>query len=125
MRRKLRVLFAAFEAVPFMKTGGLGDVAGSLPPVLKGAGCEVRVMLPKFGTIPEEFRSKMTHVTEFQVELGWRSLYCGVEKLQHKGHLPKPLAQQSEIILAQHLKVLIWQRHKTRQRETTRVSVRP
>ena len=85
MRRKLRVLFAAFEAVPFMKTGGLGDVAGSLPPVLKGAGCEVRVMLPKFGTIPEEYRSKMTHVTEFQVSLGWRSLYCGVEKLQHRG----------------------------------------
>ena len=85
MRRKLRVLFAAFEAVPFMKTGGLGDVAGSLPPALKEAGCEVRVMLPKFGTIPEEYRSKMTPVTEFQVLLGWRSLYCGIEKLQHKG----------------------------------------
>ena len=75
MRRKIRVLFAAFEAVPFMKTGGLGDVAGSLPPVLKAAGCEVRVMLPKFGTIPEEYKEKMTHVTEFQVHLGWRTLY--------------------------------------------------
>ena len=85
MRRKLRVLFAAFEAVPFMKTGGLGDVAGSLPPALKEAGCEVRVMIPKFGTIPEEYRSKMTPVTEFQVSLGWRSLYCGIEKLHHKG----------------------------------------
>ena len=85
MRRKIRVLFAAFEAVPFMKTGGLGDVAGSLPPVLKAAGCEVRVMLPKFGTIPEEYKEKMTHVTEFQVHLGWRTLYCGVDKLQYKG----------------------------------------
>ncbi len=85
MRRKIRVLFAAFEAVPFMKTGGLGDVAGSLPPILKTAGCEVRVILPKFGSIPEEYRNKMTHVTEFQVSLGWRNLYCGVEKLQHKG----------------------------------------
>ena len=85
MRRKIRILFAAFEAVPFMKTGGLGDVSGSLPPVLKNAGCEVRVMLPKFGSIPEEYRNKMTHVTEFQVSLGWRNLYCGVEKLQHKG----------------------------------------
>ena len=85
MRRKIRVLFAAFEAVPFMKTGGLGDVAGSLPPVLKNAGCEIRVMLPKLGIIPEEYREKMTPVAEFQVSLGWRSLYCGVEKLQHKG----------------------------------------
>ena len=85
MRRKIRVLFAAFEAVPFMKTGGLGDVAGSLPPALKEAGCEVRVMLPKFGTIPEEYRNRMSHVTEFQVSLGWRNLYCGVEKLQHRG----------------------------------------
>ena len=84
MRRKIRVLFAAFEAVPFMKTGGLGDVAGSLPPALKEAGCEVRVMIPKFGTIPEEYKSKMIPVTEFQVSLGWRSLYCGIEKLQHK-----------------------------------------
>ena len=85
MRRKIRVLFAAFEAVPFMKTGGLGDVAGSLPPALKEAGCEVRVMLPKFGTIPEEYRNRMSHVTEFQVSLGWRNLYCGVEKLHHRG----------------------------------------
>ena len=85
MRRKIRVLFAAFEAVPFMKTGGLGDVAGSLPPALKEAGCEVRVMIPKFGTIPEEYKSKMVPVTEFQVSLGWRSLYCGIEKLQYKG----------------------------------------
>ena len=85
MRRKLRVLFAAFEAVPFMKTGGLGDVGGSLPQALKEAGCECRVIIPKFMTIPEEYKSKMTHVTDFYVSLGWRNVYCGIEKLTHKG----------------------------------------
>ncbi len=84
-KRKIRVLFAAFEAVPFMKTGGLGDVAGSLPQALLKTGAEVRVMLPKFKTIPEKYRAKMTHVTDFNVSLGWRNLYCGVEKLRHKG----------------------------------------
>lgn len=85
MKRKLRVLFAAFEAVPFMKTGGLGDVAGSLPQALNKAGCEARVILPKFGTISEAYKAKMTHVTDFYVPLGWRNQYCGIEKLTHKG----------------------------------------
>ena len=85
MRRKLRVLFAAFEAVPFMKTGGLGDVAGSLPQALKAEGCEIRVMIPKFGSIPEQYKNRMTHVTEFIVNLGWRNLYCGIDKLTHNG----------------------------------------
>ncbi|MBP5750407.1 MAG: glycogen synthase, partial [Firmicutes bacterium] len=84
-KKKIRVLFAAFEAVPFMKTGGLGDVAGSLPQALLQAGIEARVMLPKFATIPEQYRKKMTHVTDFYVSLGWRNLYCGVEKLRHNG----------------------------------------
>ena len=85
MRRKLRVLFAAYEAVPFMKTGGLGDVGGSLPQALKEAGCECRVIIPKFMTIPDEYKSKMTHVTDFYVSLGWRNVYCGIEKLTYKG----------------------------------------
>ena len=85
MRRKIRVLFAASEAEPFIKTGGLGDVGGSLPKALKAAGCEVRVMLPKYGTIAEKYQDKMTHVADFNVELGWRNLYCGVEKLVHEG----------------------------------------
>lgn len=85
MKRKLRVLFAAFEAVPFMKTGGLGDVAGSLPQALKKADCEVRAIIPKFATMPEEYKAKLTHVTDFYVPLGWRNQYCGIEKLTHKG----------------------------------------
>lgn len=84
-RRKLRVLFASFEAVPFMKTGGLGDVAGSLPQALKDAGCEIRVMIPKFATMPELFKSQLQHVCDFYVSLGWRNLYCGIEKLTYKG----------------------------------------
>ena len=83
--RKLGVLFAAFEAVPFMKTGGLGDVAGSLPQALVKENCDIRVIMPKFGGIPQQYKDQMTHVTEFYVPLGWRNQYCGIEKLTHKG----------------------------------------
>lgn len=85
MKRDVRVLFAAYEATPFMKMGGLGDVAGSLPIALQDQHCDVRVILPKFSTMPSEYYAKMEHVCEFQVPLGWRQLYCGVESLQYKG----------------------------------------
>lgn len=85
MKDRLNVLFAAFEAVPFMKTGGLGDVAGSLPPALKKAGCDVRVIIPKFLDMPEEYKRELTHVTQFYVPLGWRNQYCGIEQLEHNG----------------------------------------
>ena len=85
MKEKLQVLFAAFEAVPFMKTGGLGDVAGSLPKALLAKGVDVRVIIPKFKTIPEEYKSKFTHVTDFYLPLGWRNAYCGIEQLVHDG----------------------------------------
>ena len=80
-RRKLRVLFASSEAVPFAKSGGLGDVAGSLPRALKHAGARVAVILPKYSTIPQEYLDQMKHVTEFYVPLAWRNEYCGIEKL--------------------------------------------
>ena len=70
-RRKLRVLFASSEAVPFAKSGGLGDVAGSLPRALKHAGARVAVILPKYSTIPQEYLDRMKHVTEFYVPLAW------------------------------------------------------
>ena len=83
--KKLSVVFAASEAVPFMKTGGLGDVAGSLPMALKDAGCDIRVIIPKYGTIPEEYVSQMHHVADFYVSLSWRSIWCGVDELEYKG----------------------------------------
>ena len=72
MAQKTKVLFAAFEASPFVKTGGLGDVAGSLPAALCNASCEARVILPKFSKIPQMYRDQMEHLCSFQVPLGWR-----------------------------------------------------
>lgn len=85
MRRKPRVLFAVYEAEPFLKTGGLGDVGGALPPALKQAGAEIRVIMPKFSQIDEKYRAKMKPVTQFYLDLGWRRLYCGIESLTHNG----------------------------------------
>ena len=85
VRRKIKILFAASEAVPFAKTGGLGDVAGSLPRALKQAGAKVGVILPKYGSIPEQYRDAMKHVADFYVPLAWRSVYCGIEKLTYQG----------------------------------------
>ena len=80
--KKRNVLFAAFEATPFVKTGGLGDVAGSLPAALKGRNCEVRVILPKFRQIPQTYLDKMKLLTTFTVPLGWRNQYCGIFTLK-------------------------------------------
>ena len=81
----MRVLFASSEAVPFAKTGGLGDVAGSLPRALKHAGAKAAVILPKYSTIPREYQDRMKHVADFYVPLAWRNDYCGIEKLTLQG----------------------------------------
>lgn len=85
MKVKIKVLFAAFEAEPFLKTGGLGDVAGSLPKALNKRGADVRLIMPKFSSIPEEYRNKMTHVADFYIDMAWRHLFCGVEMLKQGG----------------------------------------
>ena len=85
MAKKLQVVFASAEADPFVKTGGLGDVAGSLPKALKRAGADVIVMVPKYSTIPSVFCEKMQHVADFYVSLGWRNEYCGLERLDVDG----------------------------------------
>ncbi|WP_255594266.1 MULTISPECIES: glycogen synthase GlgA [Terrabacteria group] len=85
MKRDVRVLFASYEATPFLQIGGLGDVAGSLPLALKENNCDVRVILPKVSAIPSEYVEKMNHICEFQVPLGWRQQYCGIEELKYKG----------------------------------------
>ena len=81
--RKMNVVFASAEAAPFVKTGGLGDVAGSLPAALQKTGANVIVMVPLYGTISDEYKNKMEHVAEFYVSLGWRNEYCGLERLVH------------------------------------------
>ena len=79
------MVFASGEAAPFVKTGGLGDVAGSLPQALAAAGAEVIVLVPKYDTIAAEYTDAMQHVGEFYVPLGWRSEYCGMERLERGG----------------------------------------
>ncbi len=82
---KLHIVFASAEAAPFVKTGGLGDVAGSLPAALAAAGAEVIVMVPKYATIADTYKNQMEHVGQFYVPLGWRNEYCGLERLVYDG----------------------------------------
>lgn len=83
--KKMQIVFASAECAPFVKTGGLGDVAGSLPAALVRAGAEVIVMVPKYATIKNEYKAQMEHFADFYVSLGWRNEYCGLEKLEHDG----------------------------------------
>lgn len=82
---KLHIAFASAEAEPFVKTGGLGDVAGSLPHALKAAGADVVVFVPRYDTIAQEYKDRMEHLCDFYVPLGWRNEYCGLERLNHEG----------------------------------------
>ncbi|MHA0858008.1 glycogen synthase GlgA [Paenibacillus sp. CMAA1364] len=83
----MRVLFVAAEAAPFIKTGGLGDVIGSLPQALQQQGVDIAVMLPKYKQIPQTYRDQMEHLCEIEIQLGWRTQYCGIEVLKHDGIL--------------------------------------
>lgn len=81
----MKVLFAASECTPFVKTGGLADVIGTLPNALTRAGADVRVILPKYRDIPRAWKEKMSHLTYFYVNLGWRKQYCGIDTLELNG----------------------------------------
>lgn len=81
----MKILFAASEVAPFIKTGGLADVAGSLPPKLAELGHDVRVILPLYEGIGEEWRSQMTFLKYYYVRLSWRSTYCGLFQLKRDG----------------------------------------
>lgn len=81
----LKVLIAAAEAAPFAKTGGLGDVIGSLPKELKKWNVDVRVIMPKYQDLPKELSSQMKLVNRFTVSVGWRQQYCGIETMQYDG----------------------------------------
>ncbi|XXM72208.1 glycogen synthase GlgA [Lysinibacillus sphaericus] len=81
----MKVLFTVSECVPFIKSGGLADVAGALPKELRSLGTDIRVILPKYGGIPREIRAKMKKKKEIFVSVGWRNQYCGIEELHHDG----------------------------------------
>ena len=81
----MKILFTASECVPFVKTGGLADVVGALAPVLAAQGHDVRVILPLYSAIPQKWTERLTHVCDFEVQLGWRRQYCGIEKLEMNG----------------------------------------
>lgn len=81
----MKILFAASECVPYIKTGGLADVVGALAPVLAKRGHDVAVMIPKYGMIPDKYKDAMTHVMDFEVTLGWRKQYCGIELIEAEG----------------------------------------
>ncbi len=81
----VKVLFVASEAVPFVKTGGLADVAGSLPKELRAQGVDVRVVIPKYQSIPQKYKDKMRLLKTGTVFIGWREQYCGVEYLEYEG----------------------------------------
>lgn len=81
----MKVLFAVSECVPFVKSGGLADVAGALPKELKKLGLDVRVILPKYSLIAQKYRDKMKKIKEITVQVGWRKQYCGIEQLNFEG----------------------------------------
>jgi len=81
----LKVLFVASEGAPFVKTGGLGEVIGSLPSALRSVGVDARVIIPKYRVIPKEFKDGIKHIKHIYVTLNWRNLYCGIEMCQQNG----------------------------------------
>ncbi len=84
-RKRTGVLFVASEAAPYIRTGGLGDVAGALPQALVKEGLDVRVVLPLYSDIPDKLRQSLSFVTYTYVPLAWRNQYCGVYEGEANG----------------------------------------
>ena len=80
-----KILFVASEVVPFIKTGGLADVAGSLPKYFNKEEFDVRVMLPKYMAIPDQYKNQMKYKTHFYMNLAWRSQYVGIMEMEYEG----------------------------------------
>lgn len=81
----MKILYVASEAAPFVKTGGLADVAGSLPVQLRKMGEDVRVVLPLYRSVLEKFHDKLKKIAEFHVDLNWRRQYCGIFEAEYEG----------------------------------------
>ena len=73
-----KILFVASECVPFIKTGGLADVVGSLPKDIDPAYYDVRVMIPKYSCMKQDVKDQMEYVTHFYMDYHWKSEYVGV-----------------------------------------------
>lgn len=84
-KEKKKILFVASEADPFIKTGGLADVAGSLPQALKEEGHDIRLVIPQYRQIPDKYKKRMESVCHFRTQLAWRDTYLGVNKLEEDG----------------------------------------
>ena len=81
----MKVLFASSEAAPFLKTGGLGDVVGSLPAVLREKGVDARVIMPLYKCIDKQYKDKMKYIDHIYIDMAWRKQYAGVFELEHNG----------------------------------------
>jgi len=81
----MKVLFVGGEATPFSKTGGLGDVLGSLPKALKGLGIDARVVLPKHKITKQKFQDQLEFLTDFRVPVGYKEEYAGIETITYEG----------------------------------------
>ena len=79
------ILFVASECVPFIKTGGLADVVGSLPKYFPKEYFDVRVVIPKYAGIKEQFKNQMRYVTNFYMDLNWRQQYVGIFEMEYEG----------------------------------------
>ena len=79
----MKILYAASEATPYAKSGGLADVAGSLPKALVKDGVDARVIMPLYGDL--KYREDLEYVTNYSVPVGWRSQYCGLFKSVRNG----------------------------------------
>ncbi len=81
----MRILFVTSECAPYSKSGGLADVAFSLPPALKETGDEVAVITPLYRCVKQRFGDQLALVKEITVQLGWRRIYCGLWKGEREG----------------------------------------
>lgn len=81
----IKVLFAASECIPFIKTGGLADVVGSLPKYINKDEFDIRIMLPNYKKIPDIYKTQMTRITHFEMKLGWRNQYVGIMEYKENG----------------------------------------